>query len=195
MGTSGVRASSAPPRSVHASPRLASSPRPPPPRPPDRGAPGLPESLTGSVAGAHDPDIPTSATFTTSDEPTDTQAIAGEAAPEQDPKVLEAERQALRRAADYSRRDDLEDRIDSSSVDAPAAVPARPVAPPPRMPPTNKNEMIKTDSDDIASTEHDLAGGEGKILDGVELPKTESVDRRLISYYSPRLKRYIMEEL
>ena len=66
---------------------------------------------------------------------------------------------------------------------------------PPRMPPTNKNEMIKTDSDDIASTEHDLAGGEGKILDGVELPKTESVDRRLISYYSPRLKRYIMEEL
>jgi len=153
------------------------------------------DDTSGSVSGAYDPDIPTSATFKTSDEPTDTQAIAGEAAPEQDPKVLEAERQASRRAAEYRRLDDLEDRINSSSVDAAAVVPIRPVAPPPMMPPTKKNEIIKTDSDDVANTEHDLAGGEGRILDGVELPKTESVDRRLISYYSPRLKRYIMEEL
>lgn len=153
------------------------------------------DDTAGSVSGAYDPDIPSSATFAVSDEPTDTQAISAETVPERDPRVLEAERQALRRASEYSRRDDLENRVDNSSVDTARTTPPRPAAPPPRMPPTNKTEMLKTDIDDVASTEHDLAGGEGQILDGVELPKTESVNRRLISYYSPRLKRYIVEDI
>ena len=157
------------------------------------------DSLTGSVSGETDPRTPPLETPAQAEmqvaQQTDSSSIEKPVTPEEDPIISREREETNRKLRDYERALDVSKQIDATQPE-PIKSPTKEeiVDTSSKLTSHNVRELPNNDQADIENTNDELRAGEAELTNGVEIPK-ESIDRRTITYYSPRLKRYIVEAI